>query len=280
MKKFGIIQLVLIFSLLGGIADAGQFLGSPTPMAKKGKFALEAGYFRSNDLLDTESRTILATPHFAIFWDDFELEQNQFYLQGSYGFYNGSEVFLRIGAADVETDDSFLFGTEFDDDYKVFGTLGVRLVKQITDIWGVGTYAQGTIYSTYEDEATEMVDILLLPNTLITDVPINQRIETDNPSWEIYIAVALQAKVDSVTFYAGPFVNWLNIPDVKGTITISDPRYVLQPISVVSRTDYDEHSSFGGFAGITLMAGEKIRIQVEAQFKDRIAAGGSVGFAF
>jgi hypothetical protein len=280
MNKYFVSILILTFLLIGGIADAGQFWGSPEPLAKKGKFSLGVGYLYTNDTIVPESPLFLETSTFVILWDEAEIEQNQIYVEGSYGFFDGAEVFLRVGVADVESDEAFLFGSDFDDSFGVFGTLGVRMVRNITDIWGVGAYAQGSVYSTYEDEKTELVNLLLLNGTVITDVPVTQKIETDSASWEINLGVALQANVDIITFYAGPFVYWQRIPDVVGTISIDDARVVTAPLTVESSTGYQEDVNGGGFAGIALNVGNGVRVQIEGQLRSRLSAGGSVGFSF
>jgi hypothetical protein len=253
MKKIILITTLVcsVVFLFQGFSHAGQFFGALEPTARKGQFSIGAGYFFSNsDLEPKESDS----------FNKIKTQQNQLFIQAGYGFIKGGEVYLRGGLADAEKEKAFTNNSDFDDDFKPFGTLGVRLSNNLNPIFSVGTFLQGTLYSSYSDEIVYSL--------------IKEKFETKNLPWEVNLGVGLQANLNSVLSYAGSMVYWERF-DVKRKITsLSDSSFVEET------AEYEEERNFGGFAGLRWSLGEVWHIEIEGQFKERISAGGSITLSF
>src|SRR4030042_2103602 len=285
---------VLVFSLVllfQNFAQGGQFFGALEPITKKGEFSVGVGYFYSADNFRQENAINqvdvsldsfrfalpISIPKFNV-----KAKQNQYFIQGSYGFIDGGEVYLRGGFADIKFDRVFVkedFNlSDFDDDPKIFGTLGVRLRNDLNSIFSVGMFLQGTVYSTYED--TESVNF--------PGLRIKEKVEVKNAPWEINLGVGLQAKLyadntTKVILYGGPMVYWEQF-DVKESAEVDiDP--AIYPLGFTfltaeASTSYKEKNNLGGFLGLRLSLAKQFHIEVEAQKKSRISVGGALTYSF
>ncbi len=280
MKKYVVLVIAAMLLVSSNVAYAGQFFGSPETTTTAGKVSVTAGYFYSEDNIKPDDKVSLGSSDIKVNWKTAQIKQNQVYIQGNYGFIDGGEVYVRAGLADMKSKNAFLFNSEFSDNLRPFGALGFKFVNHIDSTWGVGAYFQGTIYSSYKDEITESVDVPLPDGTIITNVPVKQKINAGNPSWEVDIGAALQAKVGRAIFYVGPEVYWLRLPKVEETISIGDPRVVSSPFTLTNSTSYKEKQNLGAFAGIGIPLGMGFRVDVEGQIKSRVSGGGALTYSF
>ena len=258
MKKI-ILTTTLVFTLVflfQGFSQAGQFFGAFEPTTEKGQFSLGVGYFFSNSDFEPSNDAFNNT----------KTQQKQIFIQGGYGFIEGGEVYLRGGVADTERENAFLDSSDFNDDFKPFGTLGIRLSYPFNSIFSFGAFIQGSLYSYYSDE------IILL------DSLIKQKYETENLPWEVNLGVGLQAKLNSTflnaLLYGGPMLYNERL-DMKRRVTS-----IIHSTTGEESIRYKEQSNVGGFLGLRLSLGKQFHIEVEGQMKNRISAGGSVTYSF
>lgn len=255
MRKI-IFLTALVFSLVflfQGFSHAGQLFGAFEPTTKKGHFSMGIGYFFSDDDFSPKNTA----------FRNARTQQNQIFIQGNYGFIEGGEVYLRGGAADAEIERIFLDNSDFNDDFKPFGTLGVRLSNPLNSIFSVGTFLQGSLYSNYSDETT------------VPGILVKEKYETKNLPWEIILGAGLQARIHETTLlYAGPMF-YLERFDMKRTMTS-----IIDNITVEESSRYKERNNIGAFLGLRFSLGKQFHVEVEGQMKRRASAGGSITYSF
>ena len=279
MKRNMFIIFGFAFFMFCSIANAGQFIGSPEPLAKKGQLSLGAGYFYGQDTLRPEDNISLSVPGLNLVWKDIDVRQNQAFFQVHYGIARGVEIFARAGAADLRSDDTFLFGSKFSGNFKPFGTVGVKIYSRIDETWGLGLFLQQSVYGAFTDEKTDHVSALLPDGSIIRGIPAHRRIDID-PSWEFNAGVSLQAKTGVLKWYAGPLFYLIGAPEVRETIWIGDQRFVATPIRYTTFSTYREKNIMGGFGGVVISFGKNITATIEGQVKQDASAGAVIGFAF
>ena len=213
---------ILLFS---GTVFAGQF-GAPEPVARYGGISLGVGYFYSFDKLEADNSK------------DYKVTQNQIYLQLSAAI-SKMEFYIRGGGADFKIDDAF-GNSDFTDNYKLFGTAGIRGIFDLNPYFGIGPFIQGSLYSKYTDQNVEIKD-----------------------GNEINVGFALQGRIDRILIYAGPFLYWTHAK-VSGSGTGS----------------LNESNNFGGFGGIRIPLGQGLNIELEGQYRQEFSAGGSISYSF
>jgi len=169
--KVILIGVGLILVAFLGTASAGQF-GAPEPLASSGNISLGVGYFYSADQLELSDKS-----------KDYKFSQNQIYLQFS-ATLEKIEFYIRGGGADFKLENAFP-GGDFNDNYKLFGTMGVRGMIDITPYLGIGAFVQGSLFSTYKSQGVEIKDL-----------------------GEADVGLMLQGKINRICVYAGPFLYW------------------------------------------------------------------------
>ena len=95
MKKL-IIALIALAMFVAGEAYAGGQFGSPIG-PEAGQVAVGLGYFHSSAQYSTDEEG----------WSEIEASQNQSYVQLSVGMTDDSEIYFRIGGADIKAKDAF-----------------------------------------------------------------------------------------------------------------------------------------------------------------------------
>lgn len=262
MKKLMVIVAVLILFVTSSVVYAGQF-GPPEPTAKEGKVALGVGYFYSSAKLKPKNTED---------WEEGKINQNQAYLQLSYGIIKNWEAYLRVGGADLKVKnaitDSDITNSgpkDFKDGLKPFGTLGIKGLLYESQSFGIGPFVQATLYSSYKDEWTYSELGWSDSGTL--------KAKYKNPR-DINLGVSAQAKIGGVILYGGPVAYWYK---AKAEVDVQN---LTTGTSGSDSTTYKEKNNVGGFAGVRLPLGKGLSIEVEGQMKSRFSFGGALTYSF
>lgn len=195
----------------------------------------------------------IATPNFGIGysftqaeWDGVDIESNRVYAHLGAVFGDQStpnyEVFLRLGAADLEDDDDFDGGTE------PMYAAGIKGQFYQGRVFGWGGVLQALYMNSFDDDMQlngQSVDIT------IEDV------------WEVELAFPVHAKINNGLIYLGP-IFYHSTADV-----------------VVNgfEDDIDEDHNVGAVGGVALRF-QNVSIELEAKYKSDISAGALLTFTF
>lgn len=215
------------------ISVAGQF-GPAQPGMKQGQFSLGPGLFGYKGELDGDAKA----------------SQIQAYAQAGFGITNNLEVYGQVGAADFAVEKVF-DGKDFEDGFRPFATLGFRALLTDRKPIGMGIFAQGSYFDTFEDKGT-------FRGTAGTTVEFDR-------SYELSGGIALQTMIEGALLYGGPFL-YTREGDVK--------------ISGVGTSSVEEQGNFGGFLGIRWPLLEGVNFELEGQVKTKASVGGSIQFIF
>ncbi|MBI1811099.1 MAG: hypothetical protein HY035_11795 [Nitrospirae bacterium] len=264
MKKLILVIAITAIFATGSMVYAGQF-GPPEPAAKDGKVALGVGYFYSSAKLK---------PKNTVDFKEREANQNQTYLQLSYGIIKNWEAYLRVGGADIKVkkffDDRTITNVgpvDLKDSLKPFGTLGIKGVIYESDnkSFGIGPFIQTSVYSSYKDEWT-------LRELGWSDSGY-AKAKWKKP-WDINLGISAQAKIGEVILYGGPAAFWNKAKaeeDIKNFTTGSGG---------IASTTYKEKNNIGGFAGVRVPLGKGLSLEVEGQMKSKFSMGGALTYSF
>jgi len=227
---FMLVGLILVVFL--GTASAGQF-GAPEPLASSGNISLGVGYFYNADKWKSSANS-----------QDYKFSQNQIYLQFN-ATLDKIEFYIRGGGADLKFDNAF-GSSDFNDNYKLFGTMGVKGILDINHYIGIGAFAQGSLFSTYKSQSSG-----------------SQELQIKNYS-AVDVGLMLQGKFDKILVYAGPFLYW-----TYADMETSSHSWNLK-----------QSNNFGGVAGIRVPIAQGINIEIEGQYRQEFSAGGAISYSF
>lgn len=249
MRNSKVVFLFMAMTLFAfwGSASAGQF-GAPEPVAGPGYFSLGGGYFYNADKWKLGSNS-----------QDYKFSQNQVYLQLSVAV-NKIEFYIRGGAADLKFENAFPNG-DFNDNYNLFGTMGVRGIIDINDYVGIGYFAQGSLFSTYKSQSTGFGN----------GISTTQQLEIKN-LYEVDVGLMVQGKINRMCIYAGPFVYWTHA-NLETTI-------ISPGSSTPGSSSLDQPNNFGGVVGIRIPIYKGINFEIEGQYRQEISAGGAITYSF
>jgi len=253
-KTFVLFSVVALGCLFLGTALAGEF-GATAPYTKEGQFSMALGYSYMDSKIKFDDAAGTGK-------SEQEFTQNQFYLEGGYGFVKDWEMFLRLGAADLKADGAFVDsalpgGTEdFSSGYKFFGTLGFRGEFYKTPSFGIGAFLQGTYFSEYDD----------------TDAEDSKY--TIKSMYEIDFGLDIHGKAGPVLLYTGPFVNFINgeLEDVWVTAP-GGPEFQF-------KTDIREKNWFGWYGGARIPFAERYYANLEGRYQSGFVFALSLGGKF
>lgn len=245
----GILLLIIGLTLFAflGTASAGQF-GAPEPASTPGYFSLGGGYFYNSDKWKLNSNST-----------DYKLTQNQIYLQFGAASKN-IEFYIRGGAADLKFDNAFP-NNDFSDDYKLFGTMGVKGFIDFNRYVGMGLFVQGSLFSPYKNKITGLVG----------GVSTTQEMEIKDLN-ELAFGLMVQGKINKICVYGGPFLYWTH---AQLETTITGPG-----LNSSSSNDLEQSNNFGGVVGVRIPIYAGINFEVEGQFRQEFSAGGAITYSF
>ncbi len=260
MKKHWIILVFVICStfIFDTTIQAGQF-GPPEPASKDTNgWSFGVGYFFYQDKIGDETFS--------------KIQQHQIYLEVSKSIARYFEVYLRFGGADATGKDIFISDdptvtfdkSDFDGDWRPFETLGLKGYYPVSNIFGVGVFAQGTYYfDSYKDTLTGT----------IAGIPFSAQFEFKN-WWNFTCGAALQAKLPyDILVYAGPYFFWSEIT-AGSTISALGTTYANDDSTLRNE------SHAGGYLGLVLPVTKQFKVNLEGQYSKELSGGILASYSF
>ncbi|MBI5598442.1 MAG: hypothetical protein HY890_01740 [Deltaproteobacteria bacterium] len=247
--KLRLIVLVA-FSLFPAVCFGGN-LTNPALSTQPGKVSVGVEFNRSNFKMKPDDDS----------WKKLDIDMDQVYLRGSYGLFEGNEVYLKLGTSYLDaagTGGIFMNGDDFSDASGRFsGAVGVKQSFEMAPKVRFGGTLQYARFNGYED----------MKNYVIA----TERIKVKNPR-ELTAAMAISYVGESSAPYIGAVATWRRAK-VYDTMT-------MPPSSPASdSTTYKEDGLVSGLFGVEVFRGN-LRGNVEVHFLKENSAGFSVSYLF
>jgi hypothetical protein len=245
MKRLIIVMAGAI--LMSSPVLAFDFMGPATSRLKDaGKFSAGVEYFWGRMDVDADG-----IPELGLMSDTIkDIEFDKITANFALGMGRGSEIFLRLGVAEVEPDKgdnrdniAGYIGSS-DESFLIGGGAKWTLYEEASFGWGLITQASWADFDF--DRQTYSID------------GYNVTFSTDVEIVEVQIATGPTLNLNKdLMVYGGPFLHFLNgDADLKGSIN---------GLSGSVSTDLDQESLLGGYVGADLALGQNANIAFEVQ---------------
>jgi hypothetical protein len=257
---FTVISLTaLLFFSISPTATAAGLFGPPQTVSREaGGLNTAIGYRYHEDTYQNGT--------------DHVIKQNEIYSQVAYGAKNIWEIYARVGIADLQIMDVFKSTdaatvtdrNNFEENWKIFGTLGAKVFYPVNKIFGVGAFVQGTYY--FQDFDDEVAGVS-------GGVPFATELEMQN-LWDVNCGAGFQITIPrGIKLYAGPYVYY---SEAKMSLASNIPglEYAAGNVSVKNK------SILGGFAGVDIPLIKGFHLNMEGQFSDRFSAGAAISYTY
>ena len=230
MKKAAVMTIVVLFT---STAWALTRMGPTVSSTREGQLSLGAEYSTGETDMEAESSDV------GVGFPLSDVDTDMFFGRLGYGFFEGSEIFGRLGASDVG-DGSEVFGragaSELDDEGKAFA-------------WGAGAnIAFGT-------DAKVNWGVLFQVTGLTSD-ETEFPLEWDMDIYEFQVAVGPTYRMDGLCLYGGPFAHFIT-GDLD--LNIGGPTVSF---------DLEQESEIGGYIGLSAEIADNTNLSVEYQYTD------------
>jgi hypothetical protein len=249
----------LLILTINSTAIAGTLFGAPQTVSKEeGGLNTAIGYWYHEDTYKNDTAHII--------------RQNEVYSQVAYGAKKSWEIYARIGISDMKISDAFnstnaLTTTDkinFEENWKFFGTLGVKAFYPINKIFGVGAFLQGNYYfSDFKDDVSG------------TDngVPYITSLKIKN-LWDVNLGMGFQATTPfDIKLYVGPYF-YYSEANASLDANISGLEFATGNVTIKNKT------YIGGFLGADIPLAKGFRLNIEGQYSDRFSAGAAVTYTY
>lgn len=257
-NPFIVFAMLCMIALSPAAAQAGLFGPLQTVSRASGGVNTAIGYMYHEDTFTHGAEHVI--------------KQNRIYSQAAYGANNIWEIYARVGLADLQILDIFSSRdastttdkNNFDENWKIFGSLGAKAFYPISKFIGAGVFVQGTYF--FKDFNDEVAGVH-------GGTPFRGELDVQN-LWEINCGMGLQATLPSgVRLYAGPYVYY------------SEAKFILAPgISgleyAAGNTSVENKSFTGGFFGLDIPLLKGFRFNIEGQFSEKFSAGAAISFTY
>jgi hypothetical protein len=259
MKHLEVIGLsaFLIF-IAHGISAAGGLFGPPESISRDtGGLHTGIGYGHEENKLKNGAELLT--------------RQNQIYSQLGYGARNW-EIYARVGISDLEIPDAFrpsqasttTSKNDFEDSWKLFGTLGMKGFYAFNKTFGVGGFLQGSYYFR---NFTDPVSGTFNGTPFITELAVKNL-------WDVNFAIGFQATVPwGIKLYTGPFVYY---SEAKTSLSADIPGLQIG----TGDARLENKTTAGGFAGIDLPLARGFHLNVEGKYSSRFSFGAVISFSY
>jgi hypothetical protein len=203
---------------------------------------------------------------------DYIFRQNEVYSQVSYGGKNFWEIYGRLGVADLKISDAFrstnavttTTDNDFTENWKFFGTLGVKGFLPINKIFGIGAFLQGNYYF---DTYSGQVDGNSAGTHFITALKVQNM-------WDVNFGIGLQAAAPlGIKLYAGPYVYYAEAKANLGD-NIAGLEFGTNGVLLKNKT------FAGGFVGVDIPLAKGFHLNIEGHYADRFSLGAAVGYTY
>ena len=254
-----IILSVFMMMVLCVPAFAGGPFGPPQPLAKdSGGLRTAVGYWYHEDKFDNGA--------------DHVIRQNQVYSEVAYGAGKAWEVYGRVGVSSIEIEDALSSvrpsttssKSDFEDNWKFFGTLGAKGFYPFNEIFGIGAFVQGTYFFRDADDNV---------SGMTGGAPYTMELRVTD-LWDVNFGIGFQATLWRDTkLYAGPYVYYAEA-QVSPAPAMSGVRLGSGDMTLQNKTNV------GGFMGIDVPIAKGFRLNVEGQYSERFSAGAAITLVY
>ena len=262
--KAKMVVVAALMVLIASTAFAASFFGPAEPAAPAGKFAIGAGYFYYDDKFKNE--------------DTVKFQQNQAFIDLSYGLAPDWEAYLRLGGADAKIKND----AEFSDSMKFYSGLGIRgVLYRFNPQFSIG----GNLYFDYVwqdyEDSTQVIEPVQVGGRSY-DVIVTEKLKAKTP-WSVNLALVAQWMPDKkVVVYGGPkffYGSFKGEATVTGSATVGG---VPVAVSLSDSSTYETKNWIGGVVGVrfAIPGAEQLKFGVETQFTDRWSVGGMLHYSF
>jgi hypothetical protein len=265
MEKKQLAVVVAVVGVLCSVALALPPMGPPRGTLRQGQFSAGFEYGYSDMDLEYSCKMKITAvnaddpddiPYDESGKDSGKLEDfktNMFFGNIAYGVVDNWDVFVRLGAADLEIEDDLEFSYGF-----AWGFGAKATFFQDGDItWGM--LAQMTWFDP-DDE-----DISFTEDLDDVEVDLSGSVEVD--WWEIQIAAGPTWQLaDNLCIYGGPFLHFVDgdyDEKATGSVDVEDETY---DVTYKLACDLEEESMFGGYVGGQWDMAENASLYGECQF--------------
>ena len=256
LKIIGI-SAFLIFAVQETSAAGGLF-GPPERISREaGGIHTGIGYWYQEDKYKNDHEHVTG--------------QNQVYSQLGYGFRNW-EMYARVGISDLKISDAFrpnqastaTSKNDFEDNWKFFGTLGVKGFYPFNKNFGVGAFIQGSYYfSDFTDQVSGTHN----------DAPFTAELKVNN-LWDANFGISLQATVPhGVKLYIGPYAYY---SEAKTSLSANIPGLKFGTADV----RLENKTYVGGFTGVDVPLAKGFHLNVEGQYSARFSVGAAITYSY
>lgn len=248
-----------ILAVFPNTAAAAGLFGAPQTVSREaGGLNTAIGYWHHEDTYENGA--------------EHKIRQNAIYSQAAYGANNIWEISARIGISDLKIFDAFSAAdastaagrSDFDENWKFFGTLGAKVFYPFSKTFGLGAFVQGTYhFSNFTDSVSGTAG----------GAPFTMDLKVKN-LWDVNFGVGFQAALHrGVRLYAGPYVYYAGAK-AYSTTAISGRACRDENVSLENK------AAAGGFAGIDMPLAKGFHLNVEGQYADRLSAGAAVSYTY
>jgi hypothetical protein len=253
-----ILASVFILFALNGTAAAGGLFGPPQSVSKEsGGLNTAIGYNYHEDKYENGT--------------DHVFQQNQVYSHLGYGTRNW-EIYGRIGAADLKISDAFrstqastaTSKNDFDDNWRVFGSLGAKGFYPFNKTFGLGAFVQGSYYfSDFKDHVWGTRN----------GAPFTAELKVKD-LWDVNFGIGFQATVpNNIRVYIGPYI-YYSETKISPSANIPGLDFSAGEVRIQNKT------AAGGFAGIDIPLLRGFHLNIEGQFSERFSIGAAISFSY
>ena len=259
MKGLKVIAIsAFIIITVNGTAAAGGLFGPPQTVSKEaGGLHTGIGYERQEDKYKNDIEPVI--------------RQNQVYSQLGYGARNW-EIYGRIGVSDLKISDAFrstqvsttTSKSDFEDNWKFFGTLGAKGFYPFNKTFGIGAFMQGSYsFSDFSDHVSGTHN----------GAPFTNELKVKN-LWDVNFGVGFQATVpNGIKLYIGPYFYY---SEAKASLAANIPglRFETGNVTIKNKTNV------GGFTGVDVPLARGFHLNVEGQYSERFSVGTAVTYSY
>jgi len=267
MQRAMVLGAFIVFAQCGPIVYGGAPMGVPMATLEEGQWTLGLGYGYGET--DWEAHGLrVQTPDggsstYTAEFIDLEGLRTRVVLGGlAYGVCDNWDLFLRLGASDVR-DNISIHTTppsgaperlSYDGDSGLAWGIGTRATFCHWGPWRFGGLAQITWFdpkdSDFSSSDPDVADTLFVGNA-------------DIEFWQTQVALAAVYQIDTLSFWAGPFLEF-----VEGDLDRSGRTLVdgTDTGRFTASADIKESTQVGIHMGVNWEASTKLNCQIEGQF--------------
>jgi hypothetical protein len=153
---------------------------------------------------------------------------------------------------------------DFEDNWKLFGTLGTKGFYPFNKTFGIGAFMQGSYsFSDFSDHVSGTHN----------GAPFTTEFKVKN-LWDVNFGVGFQATVpNGIKLYIGPYFYY---SEAKASLAANIPglRFETGNVTIKNKTNV------GGFTGVDVPLARGFHLNVEGQYSERFSVGTAVTYSY